>query len=139
MSGRRRVRSWMDWALTLALALGAAGSGCNGSANSFGAPSGRLGATPGGAQDIGFSRRQIESGSVPRATDLTVEGMLSEHDLPLEGAPCTEALCLQAALVKANADDDGRTAAWVQLGFSSGLSAETFRRAELNLSVVVDR
>jgi Ca-activated chloride channel homolog len=99
-----------------------------------------MGATAGGAQDIGYFRTTIEAGSVPRSDGLTVEGMLSEHDLPLTSqAPCTEALCLSSAVSVGRGADDDRTSGWVQLGLSSSFDTEHFTRADLDLAVVVDR
>lgn len=98
-----------------------------------------LGATPGGAQDAGLFRAKIQRGEVPRATDVTVEGMLAEHDLPVVGDPCTRALCLDAATAIATGADDSQQTAWVQLGFSTGFDASTFKRPDLDLALVVDR
>ncbi|MCA9520816.1 MAG: VWA domain-containing protein, partial [Myxococcales bacterium] len=97
-----------------------------------------LGATPGGAQDIGLVRRWIEDGLVPTGNNLTVEGLLSEHDLPIEGQTCEQFLCVHGALGMSPTldDDDGTT--FVQIGFMSGLRTDTFKRRPLNLVVVVD-
>ena len=46
------------------------------------------GATPGGVQDLSLAREYVARGVVPPAEALLVEGMLSEHDLPLEGDSC---------------------------------------------------
>lgn len=94
-----------------------------------------LGATPGGAQDFRFVRETIAQGGVPPADAFFVEGLLSEHDLPLEGEACDEPLCLSMA---AGAVGREPRKALVQVGFSSGLSAETFQRPALNLALVVD-
>lgn len=97
-----------------------------------------LGATPGGAQDIGLVRRWIDDGLVPTANNLTVEGLLSEHDLPLEGATCEQFLCVHGALGMMPTLDEGDGTTFVQIGFMSGLRSDTFKRAPLNLVVVVD-
>lgn len=120
--------------LFVALALAA---GCSASASFDGA--GNLGATPGGAQDAGLFREKIANGVVPRASDVTVEGVLAEHDLPIVGDACTKALCLDAATAIATGADDGELTAWVQVGFSSGFDASTFKRPALDLALVVDR
>lgn len=101
--------------------------------------SGDMGATPGGAQDNGLGQTQIAQGQVPQASDLTVEGLLNQYDLPLESAPCQKVLCIDAAygIVPVLADAYGSV--FVQVGFSSGIDESTFARAPLNLSVVVDR
>ncbi|MBH23950.1 MAG: hypothetical protein CMH57_05720 [Myxococcales bacterium] len=114
-----------------------------GAADGFGgaAPGGggRLGATPGGAQDIGYLRRLIEEGRVPAPDHFEAEGLFSEHDLPLEGASCDQMLCISAAHGFGPDFVDGGQTGFVQIGFSSGLDAATFRRKPLNLSVVIDR
>ncbi|HEY3351803.1 MAG TPA: VWA domain-containing protein [Polyangia bacterium] len=125
-------RSQLGLVLGLA-ALIIVGPGCGG------ASSASLGATPGGAQDNGLGRDKIQNGDVPQAADITVEGMLNDHDLPLEAPPCTRTLCVRAAYGIAPALDTGRAAVFVQMGFASGIDPATFRRQPLNLAVVVDR
>ncbi|PIE19780.1 MAG: hypothetical protein CSA65_00870 [Proteobacteria bacterium] len=109
---------------------------------------GNLGATAGGAQDFRQVRQLIEQGGVPEVDQLYVEGLLSEHDLPLAGPACPQLLCLNLAAGvtqtrfadlpdEASANAEGRTVL-VQVGMSSGLKAETFRREPLNLTLVVD-
>lgn len=101
---------------------------------------GSLGATPGGAQDIGYLRTVVDEGHVPFPFHLAVEGLYSEHDLPLaEGEPCDQLLCVRAGIALAPTLGSGRPSYFVQLGFSSGLTAETFERTPLNLVVVLDR
>lgn len=100
---------------------------------------GSLGATPGGAQDIGWFRDQVRAGQVPHPNTFTPEGLFSEHDLPLDGARrCTQLLCVDGQVTEASliAQPDVRYLA--QLGFTSGLDAATFRRDALNLVAVVD-
>jgi Ca-activated chloride channel homolog len=98
-----------------------------------------MGATPGGSQDNGLAQDQIAEGLVPQAADITVEGMLNDHDLPLEAPPCERDFCIRAAYGIAPALDTHRSAVFVQMGFSSGVDEATFERAPLNLAVVVDR
>jgi len=104
----------------------------------------RMSATPGGAQDADFMERLIEAGDVPPPESFTAEGILSEHDLPVaEDGHCEQLLCVvgQASRLErherllAQPDVD----ALLQLGFSSGLDASSWRRPALNLVVVVDR
>lgn len=107
---------------------------------------GNLGATTGGAQDFRQVRQQIEQGQVPSADSFLAEGLLAEHDLPLSGKTCGQLLCVQLAAGVAGtrftpvADGAGYGArtTLVQIGLSSGLQAATFRRAPLNLALVVD-
>ncbi|MBN2360809.1 MAG: VWA domain-containing protein [Deltaproteobacteria bacterium] len=98
-----------------------------------------LGATPGGAQDIGLARSIIAEGGVPRLDQFTVEGLFSEHDLTLANPPpCEQALCLgSAAGLEVGLDDDQRDL-FVQIGMSSNIRADAFVREPLNLAIVVD-
>jgi Ca-activated chloride channel family protein len=98
-----------------------------------------LGATPGGAQDSDLARDKVAHGIVPQPQDITVEGVLNEHDLPLEAPPCDRTLCGRAAYGVAPAADTDRAAVFIQMGFASGIDPETFRRPPLNLAIVVDR
>jgi Ca-activated chloride channel family protein len=98
-----------------------------------------MGATPGGAQDIGSARDHIERGGVPHPNTFTPEGLFSEHDLPLRpGNKCHQLLCVggEATEVQLLAQPDAQYLA--QIGFSSGLDPATFQRAPLNLVFVVD-
>jgi Ca-activated chloride channel homolog len=103
------------------------------------APSGDVGATPGGAQDIGLARKKVAEGQIPQQEDFVAEGLYSEHDLPLEGASCGEVLCLRTATAIAPAIDTGRQEVFVQVGFSSNVDAATFRRKPLDVALVIDR
>lgn len=107
--------------------------------SSAGAAGDTLGATPGGAQDIGYARTLIASGQVPPADSITVEGLLSEHDLPVTGAPCEDLLCARPAMGYAPALDTGENEYWLQLGLLSGLTADTFKRPPVDLAIVIDR
>lgn len=104
------------------------------------AAAGKMGATPGGAQDISYARDRIQAGEVPHPSTFTPEGLFSEHDLPLEtGRKCTQTLCLDAAAtgVELAALPEAR---WLgQLGFSSGIDAKTWRREPVNLVTVIDK
>jgi Ca-activated chloride channel family protein len=106
--------------------------------SSAGFDSGGFGATPGGAQDIGLARRKIAEGVVPAPEDFVAEGLYSEHDLPLEGAPCEQVLCLRTATGIAPAIDTGRQEVFVQVGFSSNVDPATFRRKPLDVALVID-
>jgi Ca-activated chloride channel family protein len=123
------------WILLAVLPILLAGCGNEFSPSSdSGAPSynGADGATPGGVQDLGLARELIGNGVVPPAEALIVEGMLSEHDLPLTGSECTTALCIRGALGWQN--DSG----WLQLGLSSNIDMETFARPSIGLVLLVD-
>ncbi len=120
----------------VALALTPLSAGCGSYSSGIGDS---LGATPGGAQDIGKARSIIENGGVPRLEDFTVEGLYSEHDLTIANAPpCGKALCVNtAAGLEIGLDDDKRDI-FVQLGLQSNISEGNFTRKPLNLGVVID-
>lgn len=98
---------------------------------------GDFGATQGGVQDMSFAREIVEAGRVPPPEAFTAEAMFSEHDLSLDGEPCTRLLCLRAASGLA-ADRTGEPSAWVQVGMSSTVDPETFERPSLSVVAVVD-
>lgn len=60
-----------------------------------GAPGGDFGATPGGVQNMGLARELVANAQVPPPEAFVVEGMFSEHDLPVAGPPCAQLLCLR--------------------------------------------
>lgn len=104
------------------------------------APDLELGATPGGAQDIGYFRDRVAAGEVPLPQVFTPEGLFSEHDLPLAtGSKCTQTFCAQARAMPVTIGGQTDVEFLAQLGFSSGLDPRTFERAPLNLVAVVDR
>jgi Ca-activated chloride channel family protein len=133
--------AWMIAAFCLALA------GCEGMGMTadHGGPSyccggstgGDFGATQGGVQDMSFARELIENGQVPPAEAFTVEGMFSEHDLPLTGEPCSTLLCLRGATGVAPTLD-GEASGWMQIGMSSTINPETFKRPSITLIATVD-
>lgn len=107
-----------------------------GSLNSHGGGGG--GATPGGAQDFDFIRGVIERGGIPKPGNFVVEGIYSEYDLPIYGEPSEDPLVIRTA--HGYAPDQGITGGglYAQVGLSSNVDMENFRRNALNLSVVVD-
>ncbi|MGB1015136.1 MAG: vWA domain-containing protein, partial [Nannocystaceae bacterium] len=102
-------------------------------------PGATMGATPGGAQDIGYARDRIAAGEVPHPNAFTPEGLFSEHNLPLANqAPCRQRLCVGGGATPVNLVAQPEVHHLAQLGFSSNLTAN-FRRPPLSLVVVVDR
>jgi Ca-activated chloride channel family protein len=102
---------------------------------------GGAGARAGGAQDIGLARAQLDAGIVPDPEDFPLEGLYAEHDLPLDGAPCTDVLCVRAAAAVAPGpltDAGSPDVAWVQLGLASNVDLSTFHRRPQNLALVID-
>ncbi|MFO8070452.1 MAG: VWA domain-containing protein, partial [Polyangia bacterium] len=98
---------------------------------------GGFGATAGGVQDMGLARELIEEGMVPPPEAFVVEGMFSEHDLPLDGPACTSLLCLRAAAGVAPTLD-GEDSAWLQVGLSSSVDPTTFQREPQTLVMAID-
>lgn len=103
------------------------------------APS-RMGATPGGAQDIDYARDRIHAGEVPHPNTFTPEGLFSQYDLPLnDSKTCSKVLCLAAAAARTHLLVQPDVRHLAQLGFSSSFDANTWRREPLNLVAVVDK
>ncbi|MCB0713625.1 MAG: VWA domain-containing protein [Ignavibacteriae bacterium] len=98
-----------------------------------------LGATVGGAQDIGYARQLIESGRIPNFIDFSPEGLYSEHDIPTPATDCDEKLCLSLGYGFAPAADTKQPALFIHLGMTSGIKPEDFRRPNLQLAVVIDK
>jgi Ca-activated chloride channel homolog len=104
------------------------------------APSAAMGATPGGAQDIDYARDRIRAGEVPHANTFTAEGLLSQHDLPLDSKrQCSQILCLAGAAARSDLIAQPEVRYLAQLGFASNLDPKTWKRAPLNLVAVVDK
>jgi len=100
---------------------------------------GALGVTTGGMQDIGQTRKMIEKGQIPSPKMIMVEGLLSEHDIPLEGQPSEPGpLYASASLAWGRRYGHKTPEAVVQLGFGIDLTMDEFKREPLNLAVVLD-
>jgi Ca-activated chloride channel family protein len=99
----------------------------------------KLGVTTGGMQDIGQARKIIDSGRVPSPEMFATEGLLSEHDIPLDGLPSGEAdLYASASVAWTRRYGEREPVAVVQLGFGVDMDIAAFERPPLNLAVVVD-
>ena len=98
---------------------------------------GDFGATQGGVQDMKSARELIDNGRVPPAESFLVEGMFSEHDLPLSGGTCERLLCLRGAVGVAPTLD-GETSGWMQVGLSSTIDPDAYQRPPLTLIATVD-
>lgn len=110
-----------------------AGSGCS---NSLNAP---VGATVGGAQDIGYARQIINDGGVPSPDMIVAEGLYSEHDIATLSGFCDERLCLSLGYGYGTAVDDSASALFVQLGMTSTVTTSQFKRPHLQLALVIDK
>jgi Ca-activated chloride channel family protein len=104
-----------------------------------GMPTGPLGATVGGAKDIGYARQIINSGGVPEPAWIVAEGLYSEHDILTPVGDCADRLCLAFGYGYAPAIDSNREALFVHLGMTSTITKETFKRPHLQLALVIDR
>lgn len=95
----------------------------------------------GGAQDIRHFRSVALDGDfLPQTFDLTMEGLMGEHDLTLpEAGNCKQTFCLTGAAMPAalalRPDDQW----FVGLGFASNIDAATYRAEPVSLVIVVDR
>jgi Ca-activated chloride channel homolog len=98
---------------------------------------GEFGATQGGVQDMQFARELVARGQVPPPEAFLVEGMFSEHDLPLAGGTCQSLLCLRTASGAAPTLA-GEPSAWLQVGMSSLIDPDEFVRPSLSVVAVVD-
>jgi len=103
-----------------------------------GGASAPMGVTTGGAQDIGFARNAVAAGRIPEPSAFVIEGLLGEHDIAIDHAPCDELLCFDASVGVAPAIDTGRETAFMVVGFSSAMDRAELRRPALNLALVID-
>jgi Ca-activated chloride channel family protein len=132
--------------LLLALALGACGEPFGGphidegfgGGGEFGGTSGG-GIDPGGAQDIAAAREVINAGNVPDGGLITVEGLLSEHDVPTIGGPCDSLICLRPAAGVAPSLETGALSHWVHIGMTTAIDPATFQRPPVDLVVAIDK
>lgn len=97
-----------------------------------------LGVDPGGSQDIELARTLIEGGQIPSREHFTVEGIYSEHELPLEGAACEALLCPRAAAAWTEPADGSAPGYLLQIGFGTAITTASFERAPLRLAVTID-
>lgn len=95
--------------------------------------------TLGGVKDINHFRSVVfEENDIPRPDSLSVEGLLSEHDLQLRmGVGCKKLMCLTGEYVQQGLPNRPEDVAFAGVGFSSMLT--TWKREPLNLVAVVDK
>lgn len=102
-----------------------------------------IGLKPGGAQDINYFRALLKNGTLPKPTDMTLEGWLNEHDTVLPPPQPDRAITLHAmGAVVQNAWPDGDLQsttgeAVLQIGLNSGLKLADVKDSA-SLTVVVD-
>ena len=121
----------------LALSCLAWTAACGGDGYYGSGPGGGTGATVGGVKDMRLARELIARGQIPPPAALLVEGMFAEHDLGLAGAPCLDTLCLRAAAGVAP-DRAGVPHGWIQVGLSSNVDPELYRRPATTFIYTVD-
>ena len=100
---------------------------------------GPLGATVGGAQDIGHARNLIEAGEVPSADYIVAEGLFAEHDIATPEEECNDPLCLSLGYAYATGVDDESHDLFLHLGLTTSITRENFARPDLDLALVIDR
>lgn len=95
----------------------------------------------GGAQDIRHFRSVALDGDfLPQTFDLTMEGLMGEHDLTLpEGRPCRQTFCLTGAAMPAALPLRPNDQWFVGLGFASNIDADKYKAEPVSLVIVVDR
>lgn len=99
-----------------------------------------MGATVGGAKDTTYFRDVVKRGQFPHPNTLTAEGLFSEYDLPLKSSVRgTDLLILNGEAMPATLLTQPEVRYVAQIGFSSGLDANTWHREPLNLVAVVDK
>lgn len=109
--------------------------GCMDSATSMG---GDYGLSPGGQQGIDDARDQVEQGGVPDPEDITVEGILNAHDMPLTGVTCEQTVCVNLAAGTGRIDTAESTSILVQVGYDTNIDPETWQRPDSEFTVVID-
>jgi Ca-activated chloride channel homolog len=122
----------------LSQSLGEGGGGPPGGGPGGGVD-GTGGVDTGGAQDISAAREIIEQGGVPTGDIITVEGLLSEHDVPTSGAPCNSPLCVRPATGIAPSLETGALERWVHIGMTTGIDLATWQRPPLDLVIAIDK
>lgn len=105
------------------------------------APGGLVGVTGGGVQDIELARSAILAGSIPDADTITVEGMLSEHDIPIPAPDDAGTLYAATGLAwrQPYGSTTGAAVADIIVRFGSTVDLDTFTRRPQNIALVIDR
>lgn len=96
-----------------------------------------IGLKPGGAQDIAFFRAKLSAKQLPKASDMTLEGYLNEHDTALPPAAKDRVVSLHA-LGAAFQPAGGKPEAVIQIGLNSHKKLQDVQTS-LALTVVIDR
>lgn len=100
---------------------------------------GLAGVTPGGVQDIAESRSRILTGELPDPESITIEGFLSEHDIPLTPPENAGDIYAAVGLAWRTPFNEPAPEAEVFIRLGTTIDLAGFQRPPLNLAVVVDR
>ncbi len=103
------------------------------------APGGGLSIDPNAPNGILDARQTVANGGVPLADSVSVEGLLRQYDLSDDPPVCDSILCSRPALAIAPSLRTGQREYWVQLGLTSALTQDSFRRPALDVAVAIDR
>ena len=100
---------------------------------------GSVGVTAGGTEDIAQARSRSNAGGIPSPESVTVEGFLSEHDIPIP--PPASPAEIYASVAGAWRPPFNEPAPMVDIfvGLGTTIDLDAYRRPSLNLAVVVDR
>ena len=129
-------------ALLTGLLLTVSACGYSSAGDAFGydpGAGGSYGATPGGQKDIAQARALIAAGRVPAPGMITVEGLLSEHDLPVSGPPCDATFCARPAAAYAPSLSTGQNELFLHVGMASNRTVTRDSRPPLDIIAVVDK
>jgi Ca-activated chloride channel homolog len=98
-----------------------------------------IGVTPGGLKDVNYARELLKYGMLPMPGEFSAEGLLSEHDLPAPNPTPTDKLIqISGAAKPTTITGHPDFTQLVQIGFSSRLTFENFKRDPLYLVLVLD-
>jgi Ca-activated chloride channel family protein len=99
---------------------------------------GNLGVSPGGADDNAEARQRILDGQLPHDSEITVEGFLSEHDIPLPVPPNAPQIYANVAAAWRKPFNEPAAMGEVFIGLGTTQHLDTFEREPQNLVVVLD-
>jgi Mg-chelatase subunit ChlD len=91
--------------------------------------------TPGGAKDCNHFKDLVKNGKIPKPSDFTMEGFLSEYDLALDNLASNEHITVHPEV----AIDTLKHRLFIQLAMSKSINSEDFQnRRPYNLTVILD-